>query len=118
MRVGLLFNVLLVLLCVPSLAMGQGTSSLAYRPSEAASRLAVTPSVGAPQDTVRTSSEDPYAVDNSVVTGAAVGGIFAGTAVVINTLTAGDDEVTSWAAIVSAPIIGGLVGAGIGYLLR
>ena len=119
MRVGSVFGALLVLLCAPSLAAGQVTTSLAYQPSDAAARLAVEPAADALQDTVRTGSDDPYRVgSNSVVIGAVVGGIIGGTVAAIHTVGDNTEEPLDWVAAVSAPIIGGLVGAGIGLIFR
>ncbi len=119
MRVGSVSSALLVLLCGPSLAAAQETTSLAYQPSDAAVRLAVETPVAVPQDTVTTGSDDPYRVGtNSVVTGAVVGGIIGGTVVAIHTVGDNTREPLNWVAAVSAPIIGGLVGAGIGLIFR
>ena len=103
----------------PTSAAAQETTSLAYQPSDAAVRLAVETPVAVPQDTVTTGSDDPYRVGtNSVVTGAVVGGIIGGTVVAIHTVGDNTREPLNWVAAVSAPIIGGLVGAGIGLIFR
>jgi len=102
-------------LCLPGTLAAQGTSSLAYRPNLEAVRINARADAAVAQDTV---AVDPYAIDNTVVYGAAVGGILGGLAVAVHTLSDDDRQPMSWTAAVGLPILGGLIGAGVGYLLR
>lgn len=118
MRVGSL-GALLLFVAIPSVVQGQDEASLAYRPSDAAVRLAAEPTGGARQDTVQTRSDDPYHVGtNSVVTGAVIGGIIGGTVVAIQTVSKTDSDPVGWLVAASAPIVGGLIGAGVGLIFR
>ena len=106
----------LVVLAVPSVGGAQTSSTVAYLPNPASARLnADVEALAVAQDTVKV---DPYEIDNTVVYGAAVGGIIGGLAVAAHTLTDDDRELVAWAAAVAIPVIGGLIGAGVGYLIR
>lgn len=107
-----------VLVLAPSLVQAQEASSVAYRPSPAAARLQEDAARSeAAQDTVDT-TVDQYRVDDSVVYGAAVGGIIGGLAVAVHTVSDNQGEPLNWAIAVTAPIVGGLIGAGVGWLIR
>ena len=48
-----------------------------------------------------------------------IGGIIGGLAVAIHTVTSDNqEEPLNWAVVVAAPIVGGLIGAGVGWLMR
>lgn len=107
-----------VLLLAPSAAAAQAVTSMAYRPSPAAARLQEAAGrFQTAQDTADT-NQDPYGVDDSVVYGAAVGGLIGGLAVTVHTISDDQKEPLNWAVAVAAPIVGGLVGAGVGWLIR
>ena len=108
-----------VLLLAPSAVQAQAATSVAYRPNPVAARLQGDAArFQAAQDTVDT-TVDPYAVDDSVVYGAAIGGIIGGVSVALHTLvTNKQEEPLNWAVAVTAPIVGGLIGAGVGWLVR
>ena len=109
----------IVLLLAPSVAQAQAATSVAYRPNPVAARLQGDAArFQAAQDTLDT-TVDPYGVDNSVVYGAAIGGLIGGLTVAIHTVAADNqDEPLNWAVAVAAPIVGGLIGAGVGWLIR
>jgi len=119
MRVRLALGALLLVLAVPSFVHGQDEPSLAYQPNDAGVRLAAAPAEGEPQDTVQIGSDDPYRVGtNSVVTGAMIGGLIGGTVVAIQTVSDTNSDPVAWLVAVSAPIVGGLIGAGVGLIFR
>ena len=111
--------IIAVLLLAPSAAQAQGIASVAYRPNAVAAGLQQDAArFQAAQDTVDT-TVDPYAVDNTIVYGAAIGGIIGGLRVAIHTVaTDNQEEPVNWAVAVAAPIVGGLIGAGVGWLVR
>jgi len=104
----------LVLWVSPTIGAAQASSNVAYQPNPTAAKLNAEV-LATPQDTVVV---DQYAVDNTVAYGAAVGGIIGGLAVAVHTLSENDRDPVSWGAAVAAPVLGGLIGAGIGYLIR
>ncbi len=108
-----------VLLLASSAVEAQAATSVAYRPNPVAARLQVDAArFQAAQDTVD-KTVDPYAVDDSVVYGAAIGGIIGGLAVAIHTVASdSQDKPLNWAIAVAAPVVGGLIGAGVGWLIR
>jgi len=109
-----------ILLLAPSAVRAQAVSSVAYRPNPAAARLqgdANAARLRAVQDTVDT-TVDPYGVDNSIVYGAAIGGVIGGLAVAVHTISDNERDPLSWGVAVAAPIVGGLIGAGVGWLIR
>ena len=107
-----------VLLLAPSAAQAQAATSVAYRPNPVAARLQGDAArFQAAQDTLDT-TVDPYSVDNSVVYGAAIGGIIGGLAVAVHTVSNDERDPLNWAVAVAAPIVGGLIGAGVGWLIR
>ena len=119
MHVGSALAALLLVLAIPSFAAAQDEPSLAYQPSDAAVRLAAEPIEGVPQDSVQTGPDDPYHVGtNSVATGAMIGGIIGGTVVAIQTVSDNSSDPVGWIVAVSAPIVGGLIGAGVGLIFR
>jgi len=106
------------LLLAPSAVRAQAAASVAYQPSPVAARLqGQAARFQATQDTVD-SKVDPYGVDNSIVYGAAIGGIIGGLAVAVHTVSDNERDVVNWGVAVAAPIVGGLIGAGVGWLLR
>ena len=106
------------LLLAPSAAVAQAATSVAYQPSPVAAMLeAEADRFQAAQDTVD-SKVDSYGVDNSIVYGAAIGGIIGGLAVAVHTVSNNDRDPVNWGVAVAAPIVGGLIGAGVGWLLR
>ena len=107
-----------VLFLAPSAAQAQAATSVAYQPSPVAARLqGEAARFQATQDTVD-SKVDPYGVDNSIVYGAAIGGIIGGLAVAVHTVSDNERDPVNWGVAVAAPIVGGLIGAGVGWLLR
>ena len=109
-----------VLLLAPAAVQAQAATSMAYQPSPAAARLqgeGDTALLRAAQDTVDT-TVDPYGVDTSIAYGAAIGGIIGGLAVAVHTLSDDESDPVSWGVAVAAPIVGGLIGAGVGWLIR
>jgi hypothetical protein len=109
-----------LLLLAPSAVQAQAGTSVAYRPNPAAARLqgdANAARLRAAQDTVAT-TVDSYGVDDSVVYGAAIGGIIGGVAVAVHTISDNETDPVSWGVAVAAPIVGGLIGAGVGWLIR
>jgi hypothetical protein len=111
------FAVVVLGLSLPGTVAGQASSSLAYRPSPAAAGINTQAAVAATAAT-DTVMVDPYAIDNSVAYGAAIGGIIGGVVVAVHTLADASNEPISWGAAVGLPILGGLIGAGVGYVLR
>ena len=114
------FAIVLLTIAAPLPAQAQEATTLGYQPSSAAARLNVEAArVQAQQDTVTTNEVDPYAVGgNSVVYGAAIGGIIGATAIAINTLSDADRAPVDWSVALVAPIVGGAIGAGVGLLFR
>ena len=108
-----------VLLLAPFAVQAQAATSVAYRPNPVAARLQGDAArFQAAQDTVGP-TVDRYTVDDSVVYGAAIGGLIGGLTVAIHTVTTDNqEEPLNWAVAVAAPIVGGLIGAGVGWLLR
>ena len=85
-----------VLLLAPSAAQAQAATSVAYQPSPVAARLE----------------------GEAVRFQAAIGGIIGGLAVAVHTISDNERDPVNWGVAVAAPIVGGLIGAGVGWLLR